>query len=98
MNSIITHMIALKSTTKGFWKDESGATAIEYGLFAALVGAVIVASVTMLGGSTKGGFDALITAMGGTPAGLICHIQNGRAAILARSPFLPICQMDALCS
>ncbi|MFW2587267.1 Flp family type IVb pilin [Sagittula sp. SSi028] len=65
MNSIITHMNALKSTTKGFWKDESGATAIEYGLFAALVGAVIVGSVAILGTETNTGFTTLIEAIQG---------------------------------
>jgi pilus assembly protein Flp/PilA len=32
-----------------FVKDESGATAIEYGLIAALVGVVIVTGLTLLG-------------------------------------------------
>lgn len=32
-----------------FVKDESGATAIEYGLIAALVGVVIIGGLTMLG-------------------------------------------------
>ncbi len=55
--------IALKTIAKAFAKDEDGATAIEYGLFAALVGAVIVASVATLGQSTKGGFDKINTAI-----------------------------------
>lgn len=32
-----------------FFKDESGATAIEYGLIAALIAVVIIAAVTTLG-------------------------------------------------
>jgi pilus assembly protein Flp/PilA len=32
-----------------FWKDESGATAIEYGLIAALVAVVIVTAIGALG-------------------------------------------------
>ena len=32
-----------------FLKDESGATAIEYGLIAALIGVVIIAAVTLVG-------------------------------------------------
>jgi pilus assembly protein Flp/PilA len=32
-----------------FVKDESGATAIEYGLIAALVGVVIISGLTLLG-------------------------------------------------
>ena len=39
-----------------FLKNESGATAIEYGLIAALIAAVIVGSVTALGNSIKGTF------------------------------------------
>ena len=32
-----------------FFKDEEGATAVEYGLMVALIAAVIVAAVTLLG-------------------------------------------------
>jgi pilus assembly protein Flp/PilA len=32
-----------------FWKDEQGATAIEYGLIAALIAVVIVAGATAVG-------------------------------------------------
>nr|MBF0685132.1 Flp family type IVb pilin [Pseudomonas sp.] len=34
-----------------FAKDESGATAIEYGLIAALIAVAIIAAITLLGGS-----------------------------------------------
>ena len=44
----------LLTRLKCFGKDESGATAIEYGLFAALIGAVIVGTVVTLGGQTNG--------------------------------------------
>ncbi|UWQ97245.1 Flp family type IVb pilin [Rhodobacteraceae bacterium M385] len=46
-----------------FAKDESGATAIEYGLFAALIAAVIVGSVATLGTETESGFDTVATAI-----------------------------------
>jgi len=36
---------------KRFLKDESGATAIEYGLIAALIAVVIIGAVTTLGGN-----------------------------------------------
>ena len=39
------------STLKTFMKDENGATAIEYGLIAALVAVAIVGALTTLGGS-----------------------------------------------
>ncbi len=51
-----------------FAKDEEGATAIEYGLFAALVGAVIVATVATLGNQTNSGFTTVSSAL--TSAGI----------------------------
>lgn len=47
--------------------DDEGATAIEYGLFAALVGAVIVGTIATLGGQTNTGFQTMsdeLTAQG----------------------------------
>lgn len=42
-----------------FLKDESGATAIEYGLIAALISVVIVVAVTAIGTKLKGTFDTI---------------------------------------
>ena len=39
-----------------FLKDESGATAIEYGLIAALIAAVIVTAVSAIGGKLNSTF------------------------------------------
>ena len=50
---------ALKTFARTFAKDEDGATAIEYGLFAALVGAVIVGTIATLGGQTNSGFQSM---------------------------------------
>lgn len=36
-----------------FWQEESGATAIEYGLIAALIGVVIIAGITSTGSATE---------------------------------------------
>jgi pilus assembly protein Flp/PilA len=44
-------------TLKRFVKDESGATAIEYGLIAALIGVVIIFAVTSVGNEVKGTFE-----------------------------------------
>jgi pilus assembly protein Flp/PilA len=41
-----------------FLKDESGATAIEYGLIVALIAVVIATIVTTLGGHLKDAFKA----------------------------------------
>ena len=42
-----------------FLKDESGATAIEYGLIAALIAVGIIAAVTTLGGKLQTTFAAV---------------------------------------
>ncbi|WP_454853316.1 Flp family type IVb pilin [Rhizobium binxianense] len=42
-----------------FLKDESGATAIEYGLIAALISVALVAGATTLGGTLNETFGAL---------------------------------------
>ena len=39
-----------------FFKDESGASAVEYGLLVALIAVVIVAAVTLLGTNLKATF------------------------------------------
>lgn len=46
-------------TVMRFMKDESGATAIEYGLIAALIGVVIIGVVTNVGTEIKGTFQAV---------------------------------------
>ncbi len=57
-----------------FANDESGATAIEYGLIAALIAVGIIAAATTLGGSLSGLFNNIsgrlntaIPAAGNTP-------------------------------
>lgn len=42
---------------KRFIADESGATAIEYGLIAALIAVVLIASISVLGEKVRGTFD-----------------------------------------
>lgn len=42
---------------KRLWKDESGATAIEYGLLAALIAVGIIAAVGAIGDRIAGAFD-----------------------------------------
>ena len=46
-----------------FANDESGATAIEYGLIAALIAVVIIGAVTTLGTTLSAKFDAIATAI-----------------------------------
>jgi pilus assembly protein Flp/PilA len=40
-----------------FFRDEAGASAVEYGLLVALIAAVIVGAVTLLGGNLKATFE-----------------------------------------
>ena len=53
-----------------FMKDESGATAIEYGLIAALVAVVLVTALTAMGTKLSGTFDA-VSARGEYVGGVI---------------------------
>ena len=50
---------------KKFLRDESGATAIEYGLIAALISVVIITAVTTVGGNLKTTFNSVSTGLGG---------------------------------
>lgn len=48
-------------------RDETGATAVEYGIMVALIAVVIIAAVTLLGGNVKTTFDkAACSVKGGT--------------------------------
>lgn len=51
-----------------FAKDESGATAIEYGLIAALIAVAIIGAVGLLGGKLKGTFESVKSGMDNPPA------------------------------
>ena len=52
-------------------KDESGATAIEYGLIAALVSVALIAGATSLGNTINDTFDKLGDKLSSTTAGKI---------------------------
>ncbi len=47
------------------WSDEEGATAVEYGMIVALIAAVIVGIVGLLGGQINTAFNTVYTALGG---------------------------------
>ncbi|MCD2178958.1 Flp family type IVb pilin [Rhizobium sp. C1] len=47
-------------------KDESGATAIEYGLIAALIGVAIITGARSLGGALNNKFVNIATTVNGT--------------------------------
>ena len=56
----------MKKLFSRFANDESGATAIEYGLIAGLIGVVIIAAVTSVGTSISAKFNSVSSAL--TPA------------------------------
>ena len=49
----------MSTLLKRFVRDESGATAIEYGLIATLIGVAIIAGATALGGALDDTFQGL---------------------------------------
>jgi len=53
----------MKNLVSKFIKDESGATAIEYGLIAALIAVVIIGAVTTLGGTLETTFEDVNTGL-----------------------------------
>lgn len=53
----------MKNLISRFLKDESGATAIEYGLIAAGIAVVIIAAVQSVGTNLKGTFNSVATAI-----------------------------------
>jgi len=53
----------MKHMLKKFWSDQSGATAIEYGLIAAGISLVIIVAVNGIGGKLNTSFSALETSL-----------------------------------
>jgi pilus assembly protein Flp/PilA len=53
---------------KNFFKDESGASAVEYGLLVALISVAIIGTVTLLGSSLDSIFNTAKTALDGAAA------------------------------
>jgi len=54
----------MTNLVKNYFNDESGATAIEYGLIAALVGIAMIGGATALGTAINGKFTDVGTAIG----------------------------------
>jgi pilus assembly protein Flp/PilA len=52
-------MSKLVRFTNRLWKNDDGATAIEYGLLAALIAVAILAIVSTLGGTLEGVFSTV---------------------------------------
>ena len=56
----------MKTLVQRFMKDESGATAIEYGLIAAGISVAIITVVNSIGGQLKNTFNNVSTNLGQT--------------------------------
>jgi pilus assembly protein Flp/PilA len=56
--------LIMKTLINRFVKDESGATAIEYGLIAALIAVAIITALTALGGNISGRFNLIASSIG----------------------------------
>ena len=54
----------MKSLMMDFFVDESGATAIEYGLIAALIAVVIIVALTTVGTKLNATFGSVSNALG----------------------------------
>ena len=53
----------MKNFVLRFWRDETGATAIEYGLIAAGISLAIIAAVKGLGTNLNGVFTSIINSL-----------------------------------
>lgn len=58
----------MKNLLMNMWKDEDGATAVEYGLMVALIAVVIIAAVTLLGTNLSEKFDTVAQEVGNAGA------------------------------
>ena len=52
---------SIKTLALAFWADETGATAIEYGLIITLISVVIITAVTTIGSKLGKGFSSVAT-------------------------------------
>jgi pilus assembly protein Flp/PilA len=61
-------LTTLKTSTLRFARDESGVTAVEYGVLLALILGVIIVAVTSLGGDLKNVFTGMGTSVSNAAA------------------------------
>ena len=59
----VVRMVTMKNTWKTFWADETGATAIEYGLIAAGISLAIISVVNGLGTRLNTRFTSISTSL-----------------------------------
>jgi pilus assembly protein Flp/PilA len=54
---------AMFGLIKSLWNDESGATAVEYGIMVALIAVAIVTTVGLIGEGLDGAFQTVLDAL-----------------------------------
>lgn len=60
---MLKRFIALQNRAVALHRDDSGATAVEYGLIVALIAAVIIGVVTTLGTDIAAAFQKVVNAL-----------------------------------
>ncbi len=76
----------MKNLFSRFAKDESGATAIEYGLIATLIGVAIIAGATALGGALNRHFQGIADDVTSAAAPASAASNAHQAKALAAAP------------
>lgn len=69
MQSILSAMLTIKARFEDQRQKERGATGVEYGLLVALIAAVIVATVALLGEQIQAAFQTIVDALPGGEGG-----------------------------
>ena len=87
MLGLITRMHTRLTDLKEFYRDKSGATAIEYGLIAAGIAVAIIAAVFALGDDIKGFFEEVSSKLESKGNYTVLD-QAGDAATTAFPPIL----------
>jgi pilus assembly protein Flp/PilA len=64
MDSAISNLSPEDHILASFLRDQSAATAIEYGLIAALISTVIIGAITVIGTTLSTTFNTVSTALG----------------------------------
>lgn len=69
MSSLMVSFIAMVAGVKNrLTGEEKGATAVEYGLLVALIAAVIIGTVVVLGGQIDAAFQTIVDELPAAPA------------------------------
>ncbi|WP_297511852.1 Flp family type IVb pilin [uncultured Caulobacter sp.] len=58
--------MAARRALKAFWADQSGATAVEVGLFVVLISIAIISALNLVSGGIKTAFTKTATTLSGT--------------------------------